>query len=368
VFFVSLPPLAGATPRLPRSARLIGRSAALSLLAATAVAAQPSSGAPRRAARRPAPASHNAPARDSASAVFAVPQWAFPIITPPPPPPVADSVVQHRLPGSTVTMTMAQATNYWTAPDWFPDSHPPMPAAVRGGRRPEPRACGYCHLPDGRGRPENAALSGLPAEYIVAQVNAFKSGTRRSANPGSATNSMHRVAAATQDDEVAEAARYFSGIRFVSRNRVLEVDSVPHTRIATVLYVRDGEGKEPIAGRLIEIPEDFERHELHDPTVRYLAYVPRGSVARGRRLATRGPDGAATACATCHGPKLQGVGLIPPIAGRPPSYILRQLINIRAGARDDAGVIPMRAVVARMTIDDMVALSAYVGTLGEKPR
>jgi len=347
-------------------------SATFALLGAiTAEAQQPST--PSRPATRPATrparsASAASAGANAPAAVFEAPQWAYPIITPPPPPPPADSVVRHRVPGSTVTMTMAEATNYWTAPDWFPDAHPPMPAAVRAGRRPEPRACGFCHLPDGRGAPENAALSGLPAEYIIAQVNAFKSGARLSANPGSPTNSMHRVAAAVLDEEVAEAARYFSGIKFVSRNRVLEVDSVPRTRIASVVYVKDGDGKEPIAGRLIEIPEDAERRELRDPTMHWLAYVPKGSLARGRRLVTRGPDGPATACAMCHGPKLQGVGLVPPIAGRPPSYILRQLINLRTGARHDAGSVPMQAVVARMSVDDMVGIAAYIGKLGEARR
>ncbi|HEX4934805.1 MAG TPA: hypothetical protein VFV33_16560 [Gemmatimonadaceae bacterium] len=334
----------------------------LVLLVATAANAQPS-----RTSRPPVErGASRAPV--TAAAPFVAPQWAYPIVPAPNPPPAYDSVTRHRLPGSSVTMTMAEAMNYWTAPDWFPDSHPPMPAAVRGGRRPEPRACGYCHLPDGRGRPENATLAGLPAEYIVAQVKAFADGSRLSANPQSATNSMHRVAAATRDDEVQEAARYFSGIRFVSRNRVVEATRVPRTRIANVLYVRDGEGTEPIAGRLIEIPEDFERHELHDPTLPYVTYVPPGSIARGRHLVSQGPAGPATACAICHGPTLRGVGLIPPIAGRPPSYILRQLINIRTGARHDPGSLPMQAVVARMSIDDMVGVAAYVGTLGGDAR
>jgi cytochrome c553 len=138
---------------------------------------------------------------------------------------------------------------------------------------------------------------------------------------------------------------------------------VPKTRVEGIVYALDGPGTEPIAGRLIEFPDEFERHELRDPTVRYTTYVPPGSGARGARIAREGPAGVATACATCHGPQLLGVGLIPPIAGRSPSYILRQLMNIKAGARHNAGSAPMQAVVEKLSVDDMVALSAYVGAL-----
>lgn len=315
-----------------------------------------------------ASASHSGRPASAPAAPFVVPQWAFPTAPPPNPLPVPDSVTPHRVPGARRSFTFAQTLNRYAVADWFPDSHPPMPIAVRSGRAPQPMACGHCHLPDGRGRPENAAISGLPAPYIVAQVKAFADKSRLAANPSSSTNTMHLVAAAVSDDALEEAARYFSAIPFVSRNRVREVDVVPRTRIATILYVRDGDAQEPIAGRLIEMPEDFERHELHDPTVRYVTYVPRGSLTRGRRIVTKGPDGPATACATCHGPDLQGVGLVPGIAGRPPSYLLRQLLNIRSGARHDAATVPMQAVVAKMSVDDMVGVAAWLGRLGESRR
>jgi cytochrome c553 len=130
-----------------------------------------------------------------------------------------------------------------------------------------------------------------------------------------------------------------------------------------MLFALDGNGTEPIAGRLIEVPESFDRHELRDPGVLYLTYVPPGSIARGRSLATSGPAGAATACATCHGPALLGVGEVPPIAGRSPSNILRQLMNFRTGARHEDGSTTMTPIVAALTVDDMVALAAYVGSL-----
>jgi cytochrome c553 len=54
---------------------------------------------------------------------------------------------------------------------------------------------------------------------------------------------------------------------------------------------------------------------------------------------------------------------VPPIAGRAPSNLLRQLINFRTRARRDSTATPMYAVVDSLSIDDMVALAAYAGSL-----
>ena len=294
---------------------------------------------------------------------FAVPAWAFPFAAPLSPAPRPDSVLLHSVPGSSVRFTMKQVQNGFDIPDWFPRQHAPMPPSVQYGVRPDGRACGYCHLPDGQGRPENGTLAGLPVEYAVRQVRAFRDGTRVSASPVAATGPMHTVAKGVTDEQVREAAVYYVRIRPTRRNVIREVRQVPTTRIAGLLYAYDGNDTEPIAGRLIEVPETLERHDLRDPWVPYITYVPEGSIARGKRLAMRGPTGAATACTTCHGPRLLGVGDVPPIAGRSPSNMLRQLINFRTRARRDSTALPMYAVSDAMSIDDMVAVSAYVGSL-----
>lgn len=297
---------------------------------------------------------------------FAVPAWAFPTSPAPNPAPKPDSVALHRVPNSSRSYTMRQVGNGFDIPDWFPTSHPPMPASVQYGVAPNARACGYCHLPDGQGRPENGTLAGLPAEYIIRQVAAFKNGTRLSANPVLSTNSMHTLAKWVADSDVVTAARYFEKLTLTRRNRVVEVTRVPKTRIEVVLYAYAGQGTEPIDGRLIEVPQTFARHELRDPGVPYITYVPVGSIARGRRIATRGPAGPATSCATCHGADLLGKDAVPPIAGRSPSNILRQLINFRTGARHDSASVTMAPVVETLTVSDMVALAAYVGSRAPK--
>ena len=123
-----------------------------------------------------------------------------------------------------------------------------------------------------------------------------------------------------------------------------------------------GNEKEALDGRLVEVAVDLRRHELHDPMAEYVAYVPRGSLARGRALAVGDPAHGVKGCTSCHGPSLRGVGLVPPLAGRSPSYILRQLVGFRTGARATPASAPMREVAARLSIDDMVAAAAFAGT------
>jgi cytochrome c553 len=294
-----------------------------------------------------------------------VPAWAYPQ-----PPPTGEAQAQAdpsllQVPGSRATFTRAQVTDPFSPPDWHPESHPAMPEIVAHGRPPAVLACAYCHLPDGAGRPENASLAGLPAGYIIEQVAAFRSGARRSAWTGAnrPTDLMRASAEHADAEEITAAAAYFSRLRLAPRFRVVEATHVPVTTVAGWLYVPlAGAGTEPIGLRIIEVAEDQERHELRDPAVGYIAYVPEGSIDRGRKIAAGA--GPAPACATCHGIYLRGVGLIPPIAGRSPTYILRQLLAFSTGTRATAAGAAMAPVVADMGLDDMVAVAAYVASRG----
>src|ERR1700736_1274519 len=105
------------------------------------------------------------------------PAWVFPLNPPVIGAPAAfDRVKPLHLAHSDGTFTEAQLRDLFAAPDWYPKSHSTMPDVVARGRAPNVYACGYCHTPSGQGRPENAALAGLPVSYIVQQVADFKSG------------------------------------------------------------------------------------------------------------------------------------------------------------------------------------------------
>lgn len=305
------------------------------------------------------------PAAADAPQPGAVPAWLFPLNPPSSGETTPGAKIEH-LKGSRHSFTYAELTDLFFAPDWHPESHAPMPEIVLHGRKPRTYACGYCHLPTGQGRPENSSLAGLPAAYIVQQVLDMKAATRRSAWHGASflpVDLMRDVAASVSDAELAAAAEYFSGLKQQRRALVLEREQIPRMRVAAWIYVRDPQGgAESLGERLIEAAPDLTRHERRDEAMRYTAYVPPGSVDRGREIALHGRPGVTQACAGCHGQHLQGTGLMPPLAGRSPSYLLRQLVAFQT--RDRAGLmaVPMQAVVAKLPLADLIALAAYAAS------
>ncbi len=244
-----------------------------------------------------------------AQPAFEVPSWAFPLPAPAAALPV-DSITLHHVPHASAAFTEAQARDQFAVIDWHPQTHDSPPSIVAHGRRPAVIACGYCHLPDGEGRPENATLAGLPAAYIEQQMA-----------------------------------------------------TIPRVSPGLGLYLPAlGHETEPLGKRLIELSLDPARHELRDADAPYAAYVPPGSIARGHALATVARDGSKP-CISCHGARLDGVGLIPPLAGRSPSYLLRQLLAFKAGTRATLTGAPMRDVVATLDLRDMISAAAYIGSL-----
>ena len=273
----------------------------------------------------------------------------------------------RSVPGSTRTYTLKEIRNALSPPDWHPDDHPPMPDVVGKGRPPEVRACGYCHLPNGIGKPENAAVAGLPVAYFKQQIADFKSGARRSSVldiPPQAL--MLKTALAVSDADVEIAAEYFSKLPPTRPGwiTVKEVATVPTMTAAGSIVVPDGTGRtEPIGQRVLETATDFARTELRDAHAGYVAYVPIGSIKKGQELAATGDGGRTLQCGICHGPDLKGLGNVPRIAGLSPTYVVRQLFDLQTGTRNGPDAALMQGAVAKLTEEDMVSLAAYLGSL-----
>jgi cytochrome c553 len=292
------------------------------------------------------------------------PAWAYPI-NPPHMAGARASDLPVHVPDSDRAFRPAQLGDLFYAPDWHPADHPAMPAVVARGRQPAVYACAYCHLPDGSGRPENASLAGLPAQYIVQQLADFRSGARRTAVPVRAPPQlMNTLARSVTHREIKAAAEYFARLRPQSRIKVIETHLVPHTYVAGwFLAAAMAAPKEPIGRRIIEVPEDLEQFEHRDARSRILVYVPVGSVQAGEVLVQSGAPNRTLRCAGCHGADLKGAGMVPSIAGRSPSYIVRQLFDIQSGLRSGTAVVPMLAVVEHLTVDEMIPIAAYLATL-----
>ena len=114
--------------------------------------------------------------------------------------------------------------------------------------------------------------------------------------------------------------------------------------------------------RIIEMPEDPERAEvLRDDAASFIAYVPVGSIEKEEALVTTG-GGKTVTCAVCHGANLEGLGSVPPLAGRSPRYTVRQLFDIQQGNRNGLQAALMKPVVAELTVEDMINIAAYTAS------
>ena len=307
-----------------------------------------------------------APAATAAPASVDLPEWAY---TPPrapgsPPPPSslpADDNAIVRIPGVERTLTRAQLRGVKEIPDWRPEEHTGAPDIVRFGREGV-RACGFCHLADGSGRPENASVNGLPVAYFLQQMEDFKSGLRDSADHRkNNTNMMIGFAKSATVEENRAAAAYFASRAYGKRIRVIESRTAPKVRLQGGMHMpvpaAEGGGMEPIGDQIVEVPDDHLRAEARDTHMGYTAYVPVGSITRGKQLA------AVYQCTTCHGANLEGLGPVPPLAGRSPSYTTRQLYDMKLGARKGPWAELMTPIVAKMSLKDMMYVSAYAASL-----
>ena len=296
--------------------------------------------------------------------------WAYAVFDAPPPEPVPDDPKLYHVPGSDQGFTIKQIRDTGNPVDWFPGDHPTMPTIVAHRRSPGVNpwigSCGLCHYPNGKGRPENAGIAGLPEGYILEQLSDFKNGARKTADPGKKNTAvMTGNAAGITDEEALAAAKYFSSMKMTPWIKVVETETVRKNRNVGGFFVPlEGNETEPLGQRILEMPVDPEATETYrNPRSGWIAYVPMGSVKRGEDLVLKGGTGKTVACAACHGEGLKGNGNFPPLAGRSPSYLARQLYDIQHFARNGPGTQLMRPVVQNLSEDDILAITAYLASL-----
>jgi cytochrome c553 len=278
--------------------------------------------------------------------------------------PMEDTTPRH-LAGSKFSFTLAQIWDVFAPADWYPEDHPQMPEIVAHGHKPDVNACGFCHYPNGKGRSENTSVAGLPYDYFIKTIGDFRSGARKTADSRRLNaNVMNTFAAGMTDEDVKAAAKYFSAMKWTPWIRVVETDTVPKIgNRGHMFFALQGSETEPIGNRILEVPEDTKlTTELRDDHSGFIAYAPAGSVKAGEALVTKGGGGKTVPCGACHGDKLQGLGAVPGIAGRSPSYLARQMYDMQQGFRTGAGTELMKPVVEHLTQDDMLAIAAYLAS------
>jgi cytochrome c553 len=277
------------------------------------------------------------------------PSWAFPVINGAVP---AEEAGPKSVAGSTKRYTPAQIDDLLNPPDWFPDEHAPAPSIVQKGHGAA-LACGSCHLMSGEGHPESAGVTGLTAAYLVQQMADFKSGARKD------SARMNAIARDLSDEEVKQASEWFAALKPMAWTTVTEAAMVPRTFVGQgrMRFVQPGGGTEPIGNRIITVPADQTRARLRDPHpgAGFIAYVPVGSISKGKALSA--------GCTICHGDAFQGLGNVPRLAGLHPIYLARQLYLFKDATRNGVDAQLMKKPVARLTDDDILNVSAYLASL-----
>jgi cytochrome c553 len=341
----------------------------------------------------PAPAAAKTAVTTPALTPLEYPDWLFPLLPKPLPAPAAPAAPARpvkatapavaagetapvkpgeellEIPDSTEKFTLARINDPFNPPDWRPSSHGPMPEVVSRGRKPAVMACAYCHTPTGQGRPENSALAGLPESYLRQQLLDYRSGKRKAVGPDTylPIQNMIKVARAMTDQEIDDSAKYFAQQKLRRRVYVIESLRIPRAEPDAWIYYEHG-GTEDLGDRMLEVTQDLTRHERRDDRLEYLAYVPPGAINRGKRLVLGGRSAAdnserTVACTQCHLATLKGTDAIPAIAGRSPSYLLRQMLAFRNGARVNDSSAQMNPVVEKLTLAEMIDIVAYVASL-----
>lgn len=169
--------------------------------------------------------------------------------------------------------------------------------------------CVACHQADGSGMniPNGESwprLTGLNRDYLVAQLHAFKNGSRQNA-------SMLAFANMLNEDQMVDVATYYA--------------SLPVTAITPA----------PAEAALLE---------------------------RGEKLATKGDwDRYIVACVSCHGADNQGNGpVFPALAGQHAGYIAQQIKAWQDGTRTNDPQHLMLTIAKRMDEQDIAAVSAWL--------
>ena len=290
--------------------------------------------------------------------------WAYPVAPQGLPQPDPTKTFEAKGTKTGMKLTMQQINNQFGPPDWFPEEHAPMPPMVKNGRAPHVRACMLCHLPHGNGHPESASVSGLTAGYIIEQMHEFRDGNRMN----NRAPVMIEMAKDISEAELKEAAEYFAKVPRDQQKwiKVVEGKTAPKNHVGNggMRFLDEGT-KETVAiapNMIYEVAADGEGAELRDQHASFIDFVPEGSVKKGEMLATTGGNGKTIQCAVCHGADYRGIGDVPRLAGRGAYYLIRQLNDIKTGARKGNAVALMKPVVEKLSDEDMVNLVAYMAS------
>lgn len=190
-------------------------------------------------------------------------------------------------------------------------------------------ACAGCHGEDGNSMmPSFPKLAGQHKDYLIKQLQAFKSGARTSAI-------MAPMASSLDEQAIEEISAYYAGNKIASNP-------------AAILPVEDEDDDAP------EKTEEQKKAELED--LKTLG----GDLYRNGNLTT-----AVSACIACHGPFGEGnrPAAYPALHSQQSAYLIKTLTDFKTGARAKSRENIMHMIAAKMTDKEIKAVSIYISTM-----
>ena len=288
-------------------------------------------------------------------------EWAYPVSPPGLARPDPNEVHHAEGADPSITFTMKTINDPFGPPDWFPKDHAPLPNIVAHGSKPHVPACMQCHLPSGGGHPESASIAGLTADYIVAQMHAFRDGDRQNIRAPAMIEMSHAIS----EKDLREAAVYYSRIPRAKQKwiRVVETSRAPasHVGAGGARFFDKGANTVEVKPDMIWEVAENEEVELRNDHVGFVDYVPMGSLAKGRIVAM-GNKGAMRTCGSCHGDDYRGHDKAPRLAGRSAYYLIRQLADMKAGHRKGKALGEMKDIVPKLSDADILNVAAYMAS------
>jgi cytochrome c553 len=163
--------------------------------------------------------------------------------------------------------------------------------------------CGTCHGTTGNSQqPKYPRLAGQNANYLAAQLKAFRAQTRGDPD---AIGYMWGMASQLDDDTIQALATYYAAQK-----------------------------AEPSAS------------------------APSAAASRGRSIYEQGVAAQGVpACSSCHGPDAHGTADFPRLAGQHAQYVLKQLGSFQSNMRN---VAIMHGVAQNLNLADMDAVAAFL--------
>ena len=217
-------------------------------------------------------------------------------------------------------------------------------------------ACSSCHGAVGEG---NAAagfprLAGLPAAYLVAQLNLFANGGRRNAV-------MEPIARQLTAGQRGQLAGFYAGLPVGAGVAAVGAVAAGTTPVGAAPV---GEAAAGVA------PAGTTPVGTAPPAAIPIGAASAGDAAStgqlGERLALYGRwSDEVPGCVQCHGERGSGVGaMFPPLAGQPAGYIVAQLQAWKLGTRKGEPLGLMQGIAGRLSEQDMRGVGEYFAGQG----